>query len=237
MRSTMRVLARYMEPGTPTGLAGLWTHSNPRSTLLYLYASTLNKLQSIPEKSLYRQSVEAVTKHRMNLVEQLVPAGYDAWAVKAKALISKNPEQFRVASGRVDGSEASKMKLGDRVFIIGAKHEAGDVRYEEWDGEADEGGELEGIRTPAERRDQVIWAERKPLEDHEKIDWEDEPQLTADQIHDLEQKIGAGLIEEVIQVAEGELHMIETMEKSKVWEDLEETPVEGQWEYFDRKSA
>ncbi|GAB0133604.1 hypothetical protein EsDP_00002008 [Epichloe bromicola] len=236
MRPTTRVLARYLEPGTPTGLAGLWTHSSPRSTLLYLYGSTLNKLQSIPEKSLYRQSVEAVTKHRMNLVEKVVPAGYEEWAVKAKELISKNPEQFRVASGRVDGSEARTVKLGDRVFIIGAKHEAGDIRYEEWDGEADEGGELEGIRTPAERSDQVVWAEQKPLEDHEKVEWEDEPQLTADQIQELEQNIGAGLIEEVIQVAEGELQIIKTMEKAKVWEDLEEKPVEGQWEYFDRKS-
>lgn len=181
MRPTFRVLARYLEPGTPTGLAGLWTHSTPRSTLLYLYGTTLNKLQSIPETSLYRQSVEAVTKHRMGLVEQIEPPGYSEWAARAKELVSKNPEQFRVASGRVDGSEARTVKLGDRVFVIGAKHEAGDIRYEEWDGEADEGGELEGIRTPAERKDQVIWAERKPLEDHEKIEWEDEPQLTAEQ--------------------------------------------------------
>ncbi|KAG5983851.1 hypothetical protein E4U55_007001 [Claviceps digitariae] len=237
MQPTTRVLARYLEPGTPTGLAGLWTHSSPRSTLLYLYGSTLNKLQSIPEKSLYRQSVEAVTRHRMNVVDRFIPAGYDAWAAKAKELISKNPEQFRVSSGRVDGSEARTVKLGDRVFIVGTKHEAGDIRYEEWDGETDEGGVLEGIRTPAERSDQVVWAERKPLEHHEKIDWEDEPQLTADQIQKLEQEIGAGLIEEVIQVAEGELKMIETMEENKVWEDLEEAPVEGQWEYFDRKSA
>jgi len=35
-------------------------------------------------------------------------------------------------------------------------------------------------------------------------------------IHELEQKIGAGLIEEVIQVAESELTLIDTMEKSKV---------------------
>lgn len=32
----------------------------------------------------------------------------------------------------------------------------------------------------------------------------------------MEQKIGAGLIEEVIQVAESELTLIDTMEKSKV---------------------
>lgn len=66
--------------------------------------------------------------------------------------------------------------------------------------------------------------------------WATEPQLTADQyvpsyrrwrpvhcrklthgyrIKDLEIQIGAGLIEEVIQVAENELHLVDTMEKSK----------------------
>lgn len=35
-------------------------------------------------------------------------------------------------------------------------------------------------------------------------------------ISELEHKIGAGLIEEVIQVAEGELKLVETMEKTKV---------------------
>src|SRR5262245_15199353 len=123
MRPTSRLLARYLEAGTPTGLTGLWTHSTPRSTLLYLYGSTLNKLQSIPETSIYRQSVEAVTKHRMGLVEKMVPPGYNEWAARAKELVNKNPEQFRVASGRVDGSEARAVKLGDRVFIVGSRHE------------------------------------------------------------------------------------------------------------------
>ncbi|ATY60763.1 NADH-ubiquinone oxidoreductase kDa subunit [Cordyceps militaris] len=233
MRQTFRALARYLEPGTPTGLTGLWTHATPRSTLLFLYRSTLDKLQSLPATSLYRQSVEATTKHRLALVEQYTPPGHEAWAAKARELV-KNNKQFRVASGRVDGSEARTVKLGDRVFVVGSRHLPGDERVEEWDGEENEGGELEGIRTPAERADQVLWAERKALEDHEKIEWEDEPQLTADQIQELEQKIGAGLIEEIIEVAEGELKIIEVMEKAKVWEDLEEKPVEGQWTYFDR---
>ncbi|KEY70859.1 hypothetical protein S7711_00704 [Stachybotrys chartarum IBT 7711] len=255
MRPTLRVLARYLEAGTPTGLTGLWTHATPRSTLLYLYGSTLNKLQSVPETSVYRQSVEALTKHRMALVEELVPPGYKEWASKARELVNKNPEQFRVNSGRVDGSEARTVKLGDRVFVVGVRHEDGDIRSEEWDGEGNEGPELEGIRTPEERKDQVVWAERKPLTDHEKVEWEDEPQLTADQyvaatsarvwaitadayhrIHELEQKIGAGLIEEVIQVAEGEHELVDRMIQAKVWEDLEEKPVEGQWTYFERSA-
>lgn len=35
-------------------------------------------------------------------------------------------------------------------------------------------------------------------------------------ISELEHKIGAGLIEEVIQVAEGELQLIDRMEQAKV---------------------
>lgn len=37
-----------------------------------------------------------------------------------------------------------------------------------------------------------------------------------DRVSELENQIGAGLIEEVIQVAEGELTLIETMEQAKV---------------------
>lgn len=181
MQPTIRLLARYLEAGTPTGLTGLWTHSTPRSTLLYLYGTTLARLQSIPEASLYRQSVEAVTRHRLALVEAQVPPGYEEWAVKARKLVGESADKFRVNSGRVDGSEARTVKLGNRVFVIGQRHQAEDVRVEEWDGEADEGGELEGARTVEERKDQILIAERKPLEDHEQIEWQDEPQLTADQ--------------------------------------------------------
>lgn len=141
----------------------------------------MSKLQALPETSMYRQSVEAVTKHRMGLVEKIVPPGYEEWAAKAKELVNKNSAQFRVASGRIDGSEVRTVKLGDKIFVVGRKHEDVDERIEEWDGEADEGAELEGIRTAKEREDQVVWAERKPLEDHEKVEWQDEPQMTADQ--------------------------------------------------------
>jgi NADH dehydrogenase (ubiquinone) 1 alpha subcomplex subunit 5 len=60
--------------------------------------------------------------------------------------------------------------------------------------------------------------------------------MIAYRVAELENKIGAGLIEEVIQVAEGELKLIDHMAQAKVWEDLEEKPAEGQWTYFERKS-
>lgn len=77
---------------------------------------------------------------------------------------------------------------------------------------------------------------------------------TFDRVEELENKIGAGLIEEVIQVAESELHLVDIMKKSQAyvvppplslvgfsltfnprWESLEEKPQEGQWVYFERK--
>ncbi|KAL7915591.1 ETC complex I subunit conserved region domain-containing protein [Trichoderma velutinum] len=226
MRPTFRALASYLEPGTPTGLTGLWTHKTPRSTLLYLYSTTLNRLQSIPETSLYRQSVEATTKHRMGLVEKIVPPGYEEWTLKAKELMRKYPHQFEAASDRVDGSGARTFKFGNRVFVVGIEHDAGDVRSQEWNGESQVGS-----------NDPIIDAAEHQNINDEKLQWEDEPQLTAEQVKELEQQLGAGLIEEVIQVAEGELQLIETMEQAQVWDNLDEKPAQGQWTYFERQSS
>ncbi|KAL5319147.1 hypothetical protein ACEPPN_012196 [Leptodophora sp. 'Broadleaf-Isolate-01'] len=60
------------------------------------------------------------------------------------------------------------------------------------------------------------------------IELEKELQLTIEQIEEIENKIGARLIEEVVEVAEGELKFIETLLKTKVWKDLKEKkPIEG----------
>ncbi|ROT34825.1 NADH-ubiquinone oxidoreductase 29.9 kDa subunit [Sodiomyces alkalinus F11] len=244
MRTTLRLLANvrqawYLEPGTPTGLTGLWTHNNPRSALLYIYSNTLEKLKSFPESSLYRQSVESFTKHRLAIVEGMTPPGYDAWKTETNELsriLDNNPEGFRVASGRVDGSEAKIVKLGNKTFVVRRQHEEGDIRLEEWDGEADEGPGTEGLRTEEERANLRVLAERKDLRDVSPLQWKEEPQLTADQISKLETKLGAGLIEEVIQVAEGELQLVDTMLKARVWEELEEKPAGDQWIYSERDS-
>jgi NADH dehydrogenase (ubiquinone) 1 alpha subcomplex subunit 5 len=55
------------------------------------------------------------------------------------------------------------------------------MRYEEWDGEVDEGPELEGSRTLEEREDLRHIFERRDLSDVELVHLEPEPQLTADQ--------------------------------------------------------
>ncbi|KAJ1642092.1 hypothetical protein IWQ61_010669, partial [Dispira simplex] len=46
-------------------------HPNPRPALLDLYKRTLSELETkIPQYAVYRQATEAITKHRMNIVEK-----------------------------------------------------------------------------------------------------------------------------------------------------------------------
>ncbi len=188
MRATLRLLAgvkapgRYLENGAQTGLAGVYTHSTPRATLLYLYSTTLEKLRAAPEHSVYRQSVEAVTKHRMGIVQAAKPAGYDEWRERATKLLADHPESFgAVAKTGIDGAATWRVEKDGRTFVILDVPDAVDPRLQEWDGEKDEGAEREGIRTAEERADQVLSATRKPLEKGPTVTWEEEPQLTADQ--------------------------------------------------------
>ncbi|KAG1825989.1 NADH2 dehydrogenase [Suillus subaureus] len=52
-----------------TGIVGLAVHPNPLPELSNTYNSTLSVLASIPPTSVYRQGVEALTKHKLNIVQ------------------------------------------------------------------------------------------------------------------------------------------------------------------------
>ncbi|KAG6381206.1 ETC complex I subunit conserved region-domain-containing protein [Boletus reticuloceps] len=52
-----------------TGITGLAVHPNPLPELTETYQSTLSVLSSIPPTSVYRQGVEALTKHKLNIVQ------------------------------------------------------------------------------------------------------------------------------------------------------------------------
>ncbi|KIK28504.1 hypothetical protein PISMIDRAFT_91364 [Pisolithus microcarpus 441] len=52
-----------------TGITGLAVHSNPLPELVRTYESTLSTLSTIPQTSVYRQSVEALTKHKLDIVK------------------------------------------------------------------------------------------------------------------------------------------------------------------------
>ena len=188
MRSTFRLLAsvkpvRFLEPGSPTGLTGLFNHPAPRSTLIYLYSSTLDKLKGLPETSVYRQSTESLTRHRLKILEAVKPEGYDAWAERAKKRIAEHPDVFNTPLGGVDHEEGKHVKTthDGRTFVTTQLQDEPDERLEEWDGEAIEAPELEGTRTRAERAGQKDVAVERPGSDAKTVTWEPEPPLDTNQ--------------------------------------------------------
>lgn len=171
MRSTLRLLAavkpgRYLEAGNPTGLTGLFNHPAPRSTLLYLYGSTLDKLKSFPEHSVYRQSTEALTKHRMNIIESIKPEGYDEWAKKAAEKVEKFPEAFQ------PGNRHQALKAGGSTYITTEEKEHEDQEFQS----------LEGPRTQEEKAAETRLLKRGRRQDHSAaVQWEPEPALDTSQ--------------------------------------------------------
>lgn len=238
MRPTPQLLASlskrsaaYLTPGAPTGLTGVLTHPSPRPHLLYLYNRTLDQLATLPSSSIYRQSTEALTRHRLAIVAAQVPAGFDAWQARVQAQIDANPKRF--AGSETDLTEHTTR--GQR-FVTQEKRTFADARLVEWDGEIGgdrgEGPKLMGQKVKFGEGSGVS---QDPDEMHAaEFELEKEPQLTADQVATMENEIAAGLIEEVIAVAEGELTLVETMRKDAVWDELVEKPVEGQWSYAQR---
>ncbi|GKZ16945.1 hypothetical protein AbraIFM66951_010662 [Aspergillus brasiliensis] len=236
MRSTFRLLAgvkpaRYLEPFAPTGLTGLVTHPSPRPTLIFLYKSTLDKLKAFPESSVYRQSTEALTRHRLQIVESTKPPGFDAWLERVKKAVAEEPERF------------ASLRRPDGTYAAFQRDDGSDnPRGEEWDGESIEPTTEGPARTAEEeaRWHQAIEDSTKPTAESDfytsQMKWENEPALEAEQIAEIERQIGAGLIEEVIQVAEGELKVVDELYKTSAWEELSEKPRPGQWSYFERKT-
>ncbi|GAM84873.1 hypothetical protein ANO11243_028750 [Dothideomycetidae sp. 11243] len=190
LRAVAQSSARFLEPGAPTGITGLLTHASPRAALVGIYTSTLQKLAQMPESSVYRQSTEALTRHRLSIVESIEPEGFAAWRSRQQESITA-----RLREHEANVAAAEKQPGVDRA--VADAHEL--HRF---------GQGIENL--------------------------EAEPPLSAEQIGEIENKIGAGLIEEVIQVAEGEHLTVDTMVENKVWEELEEKPVDGQWTYHER---
>ncbi|CUM47990.1 unnamed protein product [Debaryomyces tyrocola] len=114
--------------GNPTGLTGIYQHPNPRPALIALYNHTLTVLDTkFPKESVYKQSVEALTRNRLKIVQ--------------------------------------------------------------------------------------------------------EEEIT----ENIENKIGGGLIEEIIIQAHEELGLASDLSLMKCWEELEEKPLDDQWVYFGKK--
>jgi NADH dehydrogenase (ubiquinone) 1 alpha subcomplex subunit 5 len=178
MRAAARLLAsvkpgQFLEAGTPTGLTGLLTHPSPRSALLYHYHSTLDKLKKIPESSVYRQSTEALTKHRLAIIEQSKPAGWDEWQQKIAMQVSDDPTRYQV----LDTSAGQTIVIPNQAEVDERSKAA------EWDGEKIETFP-EGIRSSKERlpharkmKGDVNYTPERVMND---IKFDPEPQYTAE---------------------------------------------------------
>ncbi|KAF1960803.1 hypothetical protein CC80DRAFT_501061 [Byssothecium circinans] len=232
MRAAARLLAsvkpgKLLEAGAPTGLTGLATHPSPRSTLLYHYNATLDKLKQVPETSVYRQSTEALTRHRLKVIEDTKPAGWDAWAEKIQSQVADDPTLYETQT------------TSGGVNIVLPKSNEVDFRSTAaaWDGEKTPSFP-EGAFTKEQKRPFVKAMkgdkDYTPERAFAPVKLDPEPLYTEEAISEIENRIGAGLIEEVIVVAEGEHKLVDEMVKSKVWESLEEQAPEGQWSYHER---
>jgi NADH dehydrogenase (ubiquinone) 1 alpha subcomplex subunit 5 len=179
MRAASRLLAsvkpgQFLEAGTPTGLTGLLTHNSPRSTLLYLYNSTLDKLQDVPESSVYRQSTEALTRHRLKIIETAKPAGWDDWSAKIQQQIAADPKGFN-----------AKQTSGGTMLSMAPREDIDPkLRASEWDGEPVGKAFPEGIRSQATRHAYIAQLagtkDYDPERANTQLKLDEEPQLTAE---------------------------------------------------------
>ncbi|WVF70227.1 hypothetical protein IAT40_005016 [Kwoniella sp. CBS 6097] len=68
-RATRTLFTALKPIKVSTGITGLEPHPNPLPALKSIYSSTLSQLSTLPQASVYRQAVEALTKHRLAVVE------------------------------------------------------------------------------------------------------------------------------------------------------------------------
>ena len=179
MRPSLRFLAKvnsgtpkYLEANTQTGLTGLTTHPAPRPALILTYRQTLEKLKQLPSWSVYRQSAEAIAKHRLAIVESTKPEGHDEWLVRVRKQIAANPGAY-ASMKHADGSYAS-----ERVY---------EAKSVVWDGQVTRGSaRAEGANTEAAAnekgraiRDEIEERDRPDVRSVDEL--EEEPRLSADQ--------------------------------------------------------
>ena len=114
----------------------------------------MDKLKQFPEHSIYRQSTEALTKHRMSIIEKVKPAGLEEWQGRIQKVVDNHPEAFRKIPVATVG--------GEKTFNIVWKDTAIEgMKTDEWDDEFVGKPQLEGIRTEEERKDQGMFDRRE----------------------------------------------------------------------------
>jgi len=230
----------FIAPFSPTGLAGLHAHPTPRPALIAVYNTTLLLLSTLPSHFLYRQSATNLTKHRLSLVNSVLPLGYSTYQstvlgpllpdlqmlaksagwpeTKLQAALAAAQVQARfreITAGVPDTPEGVDLEALHHVEIEIKKYETAMA-------EAVDPAALDIGNSPSSEKIEIPMIAS-------------EPPLSAEQVAELEGKLEAGLIEEVINQAVAEMHLVKKMREEKPWEQLIEEPVKGQWEYFERK--
>ncbi|KAG1148459.1 hypothetical protein G6F37_002474 [Rhizopus arrhizus] len=67
MRFTRTLFQAITKP--TTGIAGIRVSPDPRPQLIQTYSQTLEALSRLPTTAVYRQATEALTQHRLSIVE------------------------------------------------------------------------------------------------------------------------------------------------------------------------
>lgn len=199
MRAASRLLAavkqgKFLEPGAPTGLTGLYTHPTPRASLIYLYNSTLDKLQKIPESSVYRKSTEALTKHRLAIVEAAKPEGLEAWRERMKKKMEEVEQSLQDDPTELQKFQAA-LKAGRMISFQSVFRREEDERDVEWNGEP-KGPFIREGPVSSKERELVFEPEGKPIDPTTGEEFgarsshviEPEPSLTAEQYVPLIQR-------------------------------------------------
>jgi NADH dehydrogenase (ubiquinone) 1 alpha subcomplex subunit 5 len=249
MLPTFRVLAeagtQRLVPFSTTGITGILTHPNPRPALIAIYNHTLTLLSRLPEHSVYRRSTENLTRHRLAIVESVKPEGWEAFQTELKSgkeyhgvqnikdtafdlrVIGK---QFQAVAGMVSTqSPVVREFLQKEVdrWRVGREPTAAEV------GVTGDSVPISGLGEDGGQNivelDPSATVQEVPL-------LPEEPPLFAEQVVELEEKLGGGLIEEIIDQGWEELTLIKEMEDAKIWDPLEVQPEEGQWVGFERTS-
>jgi len=177
----------------------------------------------------YRQSAEALTKHRLEIIESTKPEGYEQWLERVRKQIEASPKAYSQFLNP-DGSLASEKPYFEQIDNWDGQISKADAHYEGTNDLARADHKTKAVEKEIQAKN--VEAKEGQLPTVE--DLEVEPPLNREQIDAIEKSIGAGLIEEVIQVAEGELELVDAMLQNQVWEELEEKSPPGQWSYFER---
>ncbi|KAF9056206.1 Ndufa5, NADH-ubiquinone oxidoreductase subunit [Panaeolus papilionaceus] len=107
-----------------TGITGLAVHPNPLPALIKTYESTLTTLNAIPQTSVYRQGVEALIQHKLNIVKN---ANGDIAAAEQKLQEGQIEESLDIASDEL--SLATNMLEWKAWEPLAEKPEPGQWEY------------------------------------------------------------------------------------------------------------